>query len=301
MLEKCTRLLAGWLLLALAVPLMAQAAVSVTDDAGRTVTLARPAQRIVSLAPHATEMLFAVGAGPRLVGVVQHSDYPEEAKKLPRIGSYNQFDLEAIVALHPDLVIGWKSGNSAAQLERLQKLGLPLFLSEPRHLADVASTMDRLGILAGTDRQAEQATRDFRRRLAYLQAAYSKRPRLRTFYQVWNRPLMTVNGEHLISDVMRLCGAQNVFASLPALTPTVGEEAVLAADPEVIIASGMDQARPEWLDDWRRWPRMKAVKAGNLYFVPPDIIQRPSPRIVEGAERMCAAVENARRKAPPNG
>ncbi|BCB28056.1 cobalamin-binding protein [Sulfurimicrobium lacus] len=273
------------------------AAVSVTDDGGQVVTLPRPAQRIVSLAPHLTEILFAVGAGGRVVGAVQYSDYPPEAKKLPRIGGYQQVDLETVIGLRPDLIVAWQSGNNAGQIAQLKQLGFPVYLSEPRRITDVASSMERIAALAGGGEQAARALRDFRSRYARLQAQYARRSPVRTFYEVWNRPLMTVNGAHLIGDVMKLCGAQNVFADLPLLTPTVSEEAVLVADPEVIIASGMDEARPEWLDEWRRWPRMKAVQAGRLYFVPPDILQRHSPRILDGAEQLCLLVDRARRTA----
>jgi len=269
-------------------------AVSVSDDSGQIVTLPRPAQRIVSLAPNLTEILFAVGAGSRVVGVVQYSDYPPEAKKLPRIGGYEQVDLEVVIGLRPDLIVAWQSGNSQGQIQQLKRLGFPVYLSEPRRITDVASSMERIGVLAGGGEQAVRALRDFRSRHARLQAQYARRSPVRTFYEVWNRPLMTVNSAHLIGDVMKLCGAQNVFADLPLLTPTIGEEAVLVADPEVIIASGMDEARPEWLDEWRRWPKMKAVKAGHLYFVPPDILQRHSPRILDGAEQFCLLVDRAR-------
>jgi iron complex transport system substrate-binding protein len=246
------------------------------------------------MAPHLTEILFAVGTGGRVVGAVSYSDYPPEAKKLPRIGGYQQIDLEAVIGLRPDLVVAWRSGNSPGQIEQLKKLGFPVYISEPRRISDVAASMERIGTLAGGGEPAARALRDFRARHAGLQARYAGRPPVRTFYEVWNRPLMTVSNAHLIGDVMKLCGAQNVFADLPALTPTINEEAVLAADPEVIIASGMDEARPEWLDEWRRWPKLRAVKAGHLYFVPPDLLQRHSPRILEGAERFCAQVERAR-------
>lgn len=271
------------------------AAISVTDDAGLVVTLPRPAQRIVSMAPHLTEILFAVGAGSRVVGVVQYSDFPPEAKKLPRIGGYQQVDLEAVIGLRPDLIVVWQSGNNAGQIAQLKKLGFSVYISEPRRITDVASSMERIGMLAGGGEQASSTVREFRDRHARLQARYAGRAPVRTFYEVWNRPLMTVNSAHLIGDVMKLCGAQNVFADLPLLTPTIGEEAVLAADPQVIIASGMNEARTEWLDEWRRWPRMKAVQAGHLYFVPPDILQRHSPRILDGAGQLCLLVDRARR------
>lgn len=272
----------------------ALADVRVTDDIGQTVALVQPAKRIVSLAPHVTEMLYAAGAGAHIVGAVQYSDYPEAAKTLPRVGGYTNLDLEAVLALQPDLLVGWKSGNSTAQLEKLHALGLPLYVTEPRHIDSVPSNIERLGTLAGTSGAASQAAAAFRRRHEALRRRYSQRPPVDAFYQIWDRPLMTVNGEHLISDVLRLCGGRNVFGSLPVLAPKVDVEAVLAADPEVIAASGMGEARPEWLDDWRRWGRLRAVQHNNLFFVPPELIQRHTPRILDGAEQMCAAFEQAR-------
>jgi len=282
------------LVCSLLVSLSLQAAVSVQDDAGRTVSLAQPAQHIVSLAPHVTEQLFAIGAGERIVGAVDYSDYPEPAKMIPRVGGYSRLDLERILALQPDLVVGWQSGNDARQLERLQQLGIAVYLSEPRHLADIVSNMERLGRLSGVAQQADAAAARFRQGITALRAQHRDAARLRVFYQIWNRPLMTVNGEHLISDVINLCGGDNIFAAIDTLTPTVSEEAVLAADPQVIIASGMAAERPEWLDEWRRWPQLSAVKNKQLYVIPPDIIQRATPRLLQGAERMCQLLDAAR-------
>jgi iron complex transport system substrate-binding protein len=279
-------------LLLLSLPL--QAAVTVQDDAGRTVTLEQPARRIISLAPHVTEQLFAIGAGERIVGAVDYSDYPQQAKAIPRVGGYSRLDLERILALQPDLVVGWQSGNDARQLERLQQLGLAVYLSEPRHLDDIASNMERLGRLSGAEKQARAAAARFRQGIAALRAQHQNVARLRVFYQIWNRPLMTVNGEHLINDVITLCGGGNIFAAIDTLTPTVSEEAVLAANPQVIIASGMAAERPEWLDDWRRWPQLAAVKNKQLYVIPPDIIQRATPRLLQGAERICQLLDTAR-------
>jgi iron complex transport system substrate-binding protein len=268
--------------------------VTVKDDSGRTIQLAETAGRIVSLAPHVTEQLFAIGVGERIVGAVDYSDYPEQARALPRVGGYSRLDLERILALEPDLVVGWQSGNDTRQLERLRQLGLKVYLSEPRHLEDIASNMERLGKLSGVAQQAGAAAVQFRQGLVALRAQHQDVTRLRVFYQIWNRPLMTVNGEHLINDVITLCGGDNVFAAIDTLTPSVSEEAVLAADPQVIIASGMGKARPEWLDDWLRWPQLTAVKNKQLYVIPPDIIQRATPRLLQGAERMCRLLDAAR-------
>ncbi|HEX9802830.1 MAG TPA: cobalamin-binding protein [Gammaproteobacteria bacterium] len=263
------------------------AAVTVQDDTGRSVSLSQPAARIVSLAPHITEQLFAIGAGEKIVGAVEYSDYPEQAKAIPRVGGYSRLDLERILALEPDLVVGWQSGNDARAIERLQALGVTLYLSEPRRLPDIAAGMARLGVLAGVAEQAAQQAGAFRERLDALRRQNSDRKPVTLFYQIWNRPLMTVSGRHLINDVIALCGGRNIFAELDALTPTVSVEAVLAADPEVIIASGMGAERPEWLDEWQRWSQLRAVRNGQLFVIDPNIIQRATPRLLLGAERMC--------------
>ena len=276
----------------------AQAGIVVQDDAGRTVRLAAPARRIVSLAPHITENLYAAGAGSHIVGVSAYSDYPAAAKKLPRVGGAASLDLEAILALKPDLVIAWDSGNQAGQLAKLRALGLPLFVSRPLKVDDIATDIARFGELAGTSAVALPEARAVRARIAELRARYAQRPPVRTFYQIWDRPLITVNGEQLISDVMRLCGADNVFAGLPQLAPTVSIEAVLAADPEAIVASGADATRPRWLDGWKRWKDLTATARGNLFFVPPDLISRPTPRILDGALLLCADMETARGRRP---
>lgn len=273
---------------------LAWADVDLTDDHGKAVHLAQPARRIVSLAPHVTELLYAAGAGDRVVGAVQYSDYPEAAKKVARVGSYTAVDMEKVVALKPDLVVAWKSGNRDAHLDKLRGLGIPVFINEPRKIDDVARSLSQLGKLAGTEAVAEPAAKAFRERHAALAAKYSAQPKVRTFYEIWNRPLMTINGEHLIADVIRLCGGENVFAKLPVLAPAIDVEAVLAAQPEAIVASGMGEARPEWLDDWRKWSKLTAVARGNLFFIPPDQIQRHTPRILDGAERLCAQLEEAR-------
>lgn len=293
----CFRPRAALAVLALSAGLAASAAhaeIVVTDDAGRQLRLAAPAKRIVSLAPHVTELLFAAGAGDKVVGAVNYSDYPEAATRLPQVGGYNNVDLEAVAALKPDLVVAWKTGNRGGNLDRLSALGIPVYVNEPRSLEDVASSLETLGRLAGTQLSAFHAAAAFRERQAMLQKRYGQRPPVRTFYQIWNQPLMTVNGEHLISKVIALCGGENVFAGLPQLAPTVGTEAVLAANPEAIVASGMGEARPEWLDQWKNWDRLTASQRGNLFFIPPELIQRHTPRILDGASRLCAQLEEAR-------
>lgn len=274
------------------------AGISVRDDTGATVSLAQPAQRIVTLSPHLAETVFAAGAGGQIVGTVDYSNYPEAARRIPRVGGYSRFDLEAVVALKPDLIIAWEGGNAPAHLQKLRRLGLPVYLSQISRLEDIAGEIERIGILAGTRQSADTAARIFRQRLADLQARYAGRPVVRTFYEVWHQPLKTIGGQQFISSVIRLCGGENVFGTLTATAPDVTVEAVLAANPEAIIASGMGEARPEWLDDWQARPGLLAAQRKNLFFIPPDLIQRHTPRLLDGAERLCQHLETARSRRP---
>lgn len=287
-------LLCGWLD-------VAAAEIAVTDDAGNVLKLPRAAQRIVSLAPHLTELLFAAGAGARVIAAVEYSNFPEAAKTLPRIGSYAAFDLERIATLQPDLAVAWSSGNPPGPVAQLRRLGIPVFVSEPQRLEDIGPSLVRLGTLAGTEGAARQAAADFERRRAMLAARHAGKREVAVFYEIWNQPLMTVGGQHLISAVMALCGGHNVFAAVTQPAATIGLEAVLRANPEAIVASGMGEARPDWLDHWQRWPQLTAVQRDNLFFVPPDLLQRHTPRILDGAGRLCEALDVARQRGDQPG
>jgi len=264
------------------------------DDEGTLVSLTAPAMRIISLAPSLTEILYAAGAGNKVVGVVEFSDYPPEARSLPVVGRYDSLDLETLLALQPDLVIAWRSGNPRAAINRLRELGLTVYVAEPQDLDTVASHLDRIGTLAGTGTEASEASANFRRQLQDLRARYSRRESVRTFYQVWNRPLITAGGTELINDIISLCGGANIFKELSRVAPKVSVESVLSRDPQIIVASGMDQERPEWLDSWRDWTELSAVKDDKLFFIPPDLMQRHTPRALEGAQRLCAQIESVR-------
>jgi len=280
------------LLILLCLP--ARAEILLRDDTQIEVRLAAPARRIVSLAPNITEVVYAAGAGGKLVGSVDFSDYPAAAKQLPRVGSYARVDIEAVAALRPDLVLAWDSGNPPASVTQLRKLGIPVFVTEPRTLDDIPRDLERYGRMAGTESISAKAAGEFRRKLAALQARHAGRQPVRLFYEVWDEPLMTVNGKQIISDVIRLCGGINVFADLPALAPTVSTEAVLAANPDAIVAGGMGERNAAWLEPWKKWPRLKATAQGNLFFIDPNLLQRHTPRLLNGAEQMCEKLEQAR-------
>ena len=268
--------------------------VTAVDDAGREVRLAAPARRIVSLAPHVTELLFAAGAGERVVGVSQYSDHPAAATRLPRVGGGAGLDLEAIVELRPDLVVAWQSGNSRGQLAQLERLGLALFYSEPGELDDIATSLERLGALAGSPATARQAAADFRHGVARLAARYARRERISVFYQIWERPLMTVNGEHMISAWLRLCGARNAFSDVSELAQALSLEAVLAVDPQVIVAGDYAGKGQDWRERWQAWPQLSAVASGHLYGVPAEMLERQVPRALVAAQKLCAYIDRAR-------
>jgi iron complex transport system substrate-binding protein len=274
----------------------AHAEIVLKDDVGATVRLPAPAQRIVSLAPHLTENLFAIGAGGQLVGTVEYSDFPPAAKKVPRVGGYSRFDLEAVVALRPDLVISWQSGNDRSHIDKLRAAGLTVYQSQPERFEDIASELRRLGQLTGHD--AEPIAQRFLARLKALRETYSGQPPVRVFYQVWQEPLHTVGGPQIISTAIAACGGVNVFGDLKVLAPQVSYESVLAADAEVFVAGGMGEVRKDWLEAWRRWPQLTAVKRDNLFFVHADLMQRHTLRLMDGAEKLCEHLETARRRRP---
>jgi iron complex transport system substrate-binding protein len=268
------------------------AALGVNYDLGNTVTVRQTATRIISLAPHITELVFAAG-GARIIGAVNYSDYPEAAKKITVIGDSQQLDIERIIALKPDLIVAWPSGNSKRQLEQLGRLGIPIFYSEPRKLDDIASNIIRLGQLMGTAPQAKTVAATMRRKLAELGTRYAKRPTVRVFYQVWDKPLYTLNGQHIINDVMRLCGGENIFASLKVLAPSVSIESVLQANPEAILGGSLNDTT-EGIQLWRRYPSMTAVRHENLFPVNADLLSRSGPRLVDGATVFCENLEQVR-------
>ncbi|UYG08743.1 cobalamin-binding protein [Halomonas sp. M4R1S46] len=286
--------LALWLGAALSGAVRAE--VCVSDAAAREVCLDAPARRIVALSPGVTELLFAAGAGERLVGAVSFSDYPPAARALPRVGSYDRLDLEALLALAPDLVVAWAGGNPREQVDRLSALGLPVFFSDAGDFAAIAASLERLGALAGSEAAGRAAATRLRGQVAELRARYADAAPVPVFYQVWERPLMTVNGEHWISRALALCGGENLFAGEAPLVPRIGVEAVLARDPEVIVTGGMGKADSTWLMAWREFPELTAVRRDNLFFVDPDLVQRATPRLVQGTRALCAHLETARER-----
>ncbi len=281
-------------LLFLAVIAVPAQAITVQDFSGREVTLDQPAKRIVALAPHIVENLYSAGAGDKLVGVVSYSNFPDEAKNVPEVGTYNAFSLEQVLALQPDLVVMWGSGNGMQTLSTFEALGIPVYVSELRQLSDVPKSIRNLSQLAGTPAIGEAEASRIETELNALHRRYGEKRSLSVLYQIWNDPLQTVNGEHLISEIISLCGGYNIFGDARSLAPRVSIESVLLRDPDAIVASGMGEARPEWLDQWRAYPSLTAVADEALFFVNPDHLQRPSARIVLGAQSLCQQLDQIR-------
>lgn len=276
------RLVAAFLLTLLASP--AQADLRVVDDAGQVLQFERPPQRIVSLAPHLTELLFAVGAGGQLVGADTASDYPPAARKLPRVGDAGRINLELVIAARPDLVVVWKGGNRPADVRRLERLGLPLFVTDARRLQDVSRLLRLLGQVSGHEARGEAAARAFDGRLGALRPArrHPAAP-VGVFYQLWDQPLLTVGGEHWIGEAVALCGGRNVFADLGEAAPVVSREAVLLRVPQVIVGEEASALRRSWL----RFDALPAVRNQAFVEVDADLLHRPTPRLLDGVKRLC--------------
>jgi iron complex transport system substrate-binding protein len=268
------------------------APITVRDDDGNVVTLQKPAQRVIAMAPHVTELLFTAGAGDKIVGAVTYSDYPEAAKKIPRVGDNRLIDLERVAAMKPDLIVIWMHGGFERQIEGLRKLGIPLFHSEPTKLEGIADNVVRLGQLMGTETVANAAAEDIRQQFTAMTRQYAKRPPVRLFYQVWDKPLYTLSNKSIVSDAIRLCGGVNIFGDLKVTAPVVSVEAVLQENPEAIF--GTSEKDYGSINLWKPYPNMLAVKNNNLFRLDGELLNRAGPRMVVGTKALCEKIEEAR-------
>jgi iron complex transport system substrate-binding protein len=289
------------LLLAAAGPLLAATPNwRISDDEGRALVLAGPPQRIVSLSPGATAMLFAAGGGSRVVGTSEYSLEPAAAAQLPRISDSHGFDLERILSLHPDLVIAWADGASAAQLAPLERAGLTVYRHRVHRLDDLPAALERFGLLLGTSAVAGPEATALRVRIGALRERFRSGTGPRLLIQVWDRPVYTVGGSQLISDVAEACGYRNVFADLPDAAPAVTLEAIAARDPEAILAIAEDPHRAQdWLAGWRALPALRAVRTGRLLAFVDARLSRLGPEVVAAAEDLCRVLAAPAARAAP--
>lgn len=263
------------------------------DDAGRQVCVGK-VDRVVSLAPHATEILAYLGAVNRVVGVDSSSDYPPDVNHLPKLGDYLRVDLERLALLRPDLVIAWKSGITPDQLKTLDSLGIAVFVSEPLTLQAVASNMKRLGRLLGMSATSSTLADQWLASFDALKKAHRSVKPLRVFYQVWPEPLMTLGGTHVVSQIIQMCGGVNIFGELKTLAPTVGVESVVQARPDVILSSGDSADLLSLKAKWATWTAIPAVANGHVAVVPQDILVRNGPRLLNAARRVCTILDESR-------
>lgn len=261
----------------------------VKDDSGVTLSIERPAQRMVSLAPHLAEIAFAAGAS--LAGVSASSHHPLEASRLPVVASHGRVDIERLIALRPDLVLAWQSGNSPLQIDRVRRLGVPVLVTEVRSLADIPRLVRLVGVLAGSEALAAARARNLEEEIETLRRRYAGARQLEVFLEIWHRPMLTVNGAHLISDALRVCGGRNVFATAKTLTPAVSREQVLNARPEAIVTGGFGS---EAREAWRGFEPVPAVRRGRIYPIDPDLLHGQGPRVVQGVRALCERLDLAR-------
>lgn len=264
-----------------------------TQANGETLALPGPAKRIITLAPNLAEILFAAGAGDRLEAVVEYSNFPAQVAGMQRVGDAFRIDLERIVALGPDLVIAWSSGNPQSALKKLEQLGLKVWQVEIRRPEQIAEAVRNMSIAAGTEHIGMAEANRLISKLNKLKSDHIDNAPVTYFYQVASHPLYTINGEHIISRGLALCGGQNVFSQLPALAPQVSPESVILANPQVLLAAQghEDQAA---LDIWDEWPRLRAVADGNMFYLPADQISQATPRFLDSLALACDYMDDVR-------
>ncbi|HSN19741.1 MAG TPA: cobalamin-binding protein, partial [Usitatibacter sp.] len=275
------------------------AGIAVKDDLGRTVELKRPAQRIVSLAPFLTELAFSAGAGARVVGASAFSDYPPEARRLPRVASAAGLSLERLASLHPDLVLAWKDSLHPGEAERIARLGPAVFVAEARTLADVPRLLAAIGTLAGV--ATDSVSRGYEEKLARLRREYADRPVVPVFLEIWSHPLTTISGKHFMNEALSICRARNVFADLPGVAPEVSWESLYARDPAAIVGVGSAPSESRFRASWEERKALSAVREGRLVFVAPDRLQRPTVRTPDGIEDLCRALDRVRPRFAARG
>ncbi|CBL46532.1 Hypothetical protein HDN1F_29490 [gamma proteobacterium HdN1] len=284
------------------------AAAETTPAPTPSSTTQPPAERLVSLSPHTTEYVYFLGAGDRLVGAVDFSDYPDAAQKLPRVGGYNSVSLEKALALSPDLVLVWTSGNAPVVLEALRERHIPLFESDPLTVNDIATELRTLAKQIHVGPEAEEKIAAFENAMAKLRAQYSTHPKVRVFYQVWDKPLYTLGGQHFFNDLLKVCGGENIYADTAAPAPIVSIESVLSRQPDIIVASASNFSQEniatdeaKWRAQWQRWQQIPAVKHQQMYLVDADIFVRTTPRALDAAVTLCQLLEKVREQGNKKG
>jgi len=264
------------------------------DDAGDTISLGAAPCRIVSLAPGTTAMLFAAGAGHCMVGTIAHSDEPAEAARVAVVGDAETLDFEQLLGLRPTVVVVAVDVVQRVRIDRIRALGIPVYQVHVTRLAQMPESLRRLGELAGTESVANRKADELATELAALDKRYRNRAKVSVLYQIWDRPIYTIGGRHVITDALDLCGAVNVFADLATAAPAVTREAAVLRNPELILASAPPGAADEWLAEWRKFPALTAVRDGQLVSYADARIDRMGPSVIAATGHLCAVIDKAR-------
>lgn len=259
------------------------------------------AQRVVTMAPFLTELVYAAGAGDKLVGVAAHSDFPPPAKSLPVVADAGGSNREALLALRPDVVLAWRTGTPLAAIASLRQAGVNVIVMDGARIDDVPKLLRHIGVLAGTQTQAERSASAFEAALQSLRATYASRRQVPAMFEIWHAPLMTISGNHFMTDALQVCGGENIFNDLAAIAPEVSLESVIAKDPQAIIGAGSALDEATFRTNWSRFGSLRAVKNGALIYLNPDTIQRQTPRLLEGVKALCEKLDAVRSGAPVRG
>jgi iron complex transport system substrate-binding protein len=295
---------AGVAAVALAMSLMVSAAAAspahrtVRDDSGESITVSTRECRIVSLAPGTTAMLYAAGAGACLVGTIAHSTEPADAAKVPVVGDAETLDFERLLALRPSVVVVAVDVVQRVRIDRIRSLGIPVYQVHVTRLAQMPESVRRLGELAGTERVAAERAQALRAELDALSDRYRERAPVRVLYQIWDRPIYTIGGRHVIADALTLCGAVNIFGELGTAAPAVTREAAVLRDPQLILASAPPGSAQEWLAEWRKFPGLTAVRNGQLASFSDERIDRMGPSVIAATGSLCEVIDRARAVIP---
>ncbi len=268
------------------------APVAQRDDLGRTVEIEAPARRIVALAPFLAELAFSAHAGDRVVGVSEHSDYPEAARRLPQVASAAGISMESLVALKPDLVLAWQDTMRPVDLARLEGFHIPVFVAQARSIFDVPRLVKVVARFADTNVDAELEV--FQAKLASARKSSEGQPRRPAFLEVWHQPLTTIAGAHWMNDALEICGARNLLKDLEGVAPIVSWETLYALDPPVVIGAGSARDAGSFRAQWRDREALDAVRSGRLVFVEADLIQRPTLRLADGVLQLCEGMRKVR-------
>jgi iron complex transport system substrate-binding protein len=273
----------------------------VRDDAGELLTVSAATCRIVSLAPGTTAMLYAAGAGHCLVGSIAHSTEPADAANLPIVGDAETLDFEQLLALRPTVVVVAVDVVQRVRIDRIRALGIPVYQVHVTRLAGMPESLRRLGELTGTRETANRKAFELDAALADIGSRYRERTPIRVLYQIWDRPIYTIGGKHVITDALQLCGAINVFSDLGTAAPAVTREAAVLRNPELILASAPPGASEDWLTEWRRYPAMAAVRSGALVSYVDERIDRMGPSVIDATSNLCAVIDKARTARAASG